>query len=572
MEFNHLLKDTFGEKIWILCAGPGGTGGGHDTNKGGGGGGGSGEVTMHVVNSSTVNDNMLNLTIGKRNNNTRTEDTDNYNSSSSTYVKYNTTTGEEAILKATGGFQGIKATTEEGAMGGSGGGYRIANDGDIKEQFNIATATAIKFGSAGGGGGYGVHSNNGDIGNQTKLLKTGSEYVYKYLDRTLNKRTGDSVSVDFNISLSNNQCDNTGTANVLKAGDGGRANENGQDGPKGYIMIFHKTTTKLNTNFSISNAYFGVNPKTGYKPAYNNYINDTAYFYMESGKQSISSSNFNKMFKLTPSSSDKPTYLAVGGGGGGGSYFYNEYYSVGGAGGGGGQPIYGNIEYQSGTNPIKFEVGGNGDFGGNTDVSKLGNDGDAGSDTKITLTNLDKLTAKGGGGGGKAHSSDAEMMGLAGYGGGMDGRVNEAPTGVTQTGPSGGFGTYSKKDYTESAEIFRATTDDVPSWYDLDDEPDEDSDFTYYQQNDNDSFEHEKNYKTDKPWQNGCFMNLKLDENDKLFFSGTKFEVSRGGDAGKDDFKGASDRENRSDRGKYRGDKGSSGFILCYGKGPSGPI
>ena len=574
VEFNHTITNEKDKNIWILCVGPGGIGGGHKDNKGGGGGGGTGEVRIDCLDITTVASKLIKLYIGPKNTETSPEDNNNnYNSETgaSTYVKYTSTSGTANTLLATGGFQGIKADTEEGAEGGQGGGYRTANNQQVMTTFDTSNSSTFKFGSGGGGGGYGVHSNNGDIGNQTwPYLNSGTKWDYKWLDRQANQKSGDSVYVDFNISLKSIKCDNTGSGKAAQGGSGGDAKQNGFDGPNGYIIIFHKTTSKLTKTFtSHSQAYFGVNPKTGYIPPHTNCITEKAYFYTGSGSTNINGSDFNKMFNLTSSSSAKPNYLAVGGGGGGGSYFYNEYYSVGGGGGGGGQPLYGNIEYQDTSKSLNFTVGGNGDFGGNADFNKLGKDGTKGSDTTITLTNGTVITAKGGGGGSKAYSSDYQEMGLAGYGGGMGSRVKQAPTGVTQTGPAGGFGTYSEMKLSGSR-TYEASAD--YNWYDLGEDSGDDDSFTYYQQIKSNNFEHKKNYITDEDWQNGCFMNLKLSSNDKQFFSGTTFEVSRGGDAGKDDLKGASKGEADFDRDKYQGAKGSSGHILVYGFGPSGPI
>ena len=58
-------------------------------------------------------------------------------------------------------------------------------------------------------------------------------------------KVGNGCNVDFGKTLNQKQCDNTGTAELLKGGAGGDIVSAGSNGPPGFIMVFHKTTKPL---------------------------------------------------------------------------------------------------------------------------------------------------------------------------------------------------------------------------------------------------------------------------------------------------------------------------------------
>lgn len=324
------------------------------------------------------------------------------------YMVYNTSTVNDTIpytcrptlVKATGGFKGYNGSDHyTGAGGGSGGGYRTGSHNEIKEYFNTATATTFKFGSAGGGGGGGYNGrDSGDLGNQTKLYEvSGKPYEYKYLDRTLNTKSAEDVRVNFNISLSGNNCDTTGEANVIDGGNGGPGQHNGNNAPDGFIMIFHKTNQPLHQDINPPEGFvFGYNPFSD-TIINSDFIHKNVLFYTnDTGKKTISKDFYNSIF-------DNSQCLIVGGGGGGGNTYWDGYESYGGGGGGSGgiqSASIGNIN----TNMV-INVGKTGQTYDTPGPSRKGKSGEDGDSSSIEYNGI--TVVAGGGNGGQAAKYDA---------------------------------------------------------------------------------------------------------------------------------------------------------------------
>ena len=153
------------------------------------------------------------------------------------------------------------------------------------------TTPTIPFGSLGGGSGIANMSNAGanggskTMGDRYELIpQTNSTTVfnYRYVDYTVNYRTPaqypmfSGVSARFDISLSGVPCDGTGTATILRPGDGGNAKASGNSAEGGFIMFFYKTTNPLTRNnntiikksvpISSGVTQYNYNPLTGKIP------------------------------------------------------------------------------------------------------------------------------------------------------------------------------------------------------------------------------------------------------------------------------------------------------------------
>ena len=581
-KFKHTVKNIpQGENVWVLYAGAGGNNGGYRV--GCGGGGGSGETVLSVIEN--VNPNLvLNCKIGSI----------NYNSEASSENSKTTITYGSTTLTANEGFCGDTTSNNTGANGGTGGGMAR----DTKTTQDTSTDTTFRFGSGFSGGGGGVYgANNGEYGNQTICsLQPGSTTKYDYFYQVNNGRGrgGYGCVLDFSKTLKGYLCDGTGqVSNFLPGGNGGTSpgnnqSVNGNDGPPGFIMIFHKTTKPLTRNFvPPTGASFGVNPKTNFIPTYTTFINEKAYFFVDSGNlASVPASDFNTMFNLTSTTpyENKPKYLAVGGGGGGGSPWWCEYHSFGGGGGGGGQPKYGTVDFQTNTNEsLTFIVGSNGGTGGKRGITVVGNSGDNGGDTTLTFANATTITAAGGGGGQNAADRRDELRpSLAGYGGGMGGRNNNVPS--RTSGPSGGFG---------SCPIQRSSEASGTSYYDAKIptnlefyetgnkyyiETFEPGHFTWYQKITEyyDIFSYvahttygDQNITREVYWRNGFDFNLIVSTD---YFAQSSFRVTYGGDAGNDGLSGIRNQTIDWERSAYSGKAGGPGYILMWGKGPSGQV
>lgn len=247
--FVHQMTNVSGDDVWILAAGPGGEGGMASTEKGssgGGGGGGPGEIVLKVISAKLYNG--VSCTIGTLCNSIDTLSENNF-----TTIKHTLESSDTLSIRACGGFKGNDASIGAGGRGGNGGGSCVGVSNTEITTFNTSDKTPKKsqyrFGSGYGGGGCGEGlAKNGFYGNQvTASWITGTTYDYKNIDNSDQSRKiyGEGCIVDFGKTLNKKQCDNTGTVNMLSGGNGGKVKSAGNNGPPGFIMIFHKTKVPL---------------------------------------------------------------------------------------------------------------------------------------------------------------------------------------------------------------------------------------------------------------------------------------------------------------------------------------
>ena len=190
----------------------------------------------------------MNLSIGTLCNSIDTLGDNNYTTIT------NTSTSTRLSMRVHGGFKGNKASNGSGGRGGNGGGLCVGKS-------EIITFTTLdkktpqnaeyRFGSGYGGGGQ-SRNGFGFYGNSVKAFEM-RDNIYEYKNianddsREYDNRGlhGANCFLDFGKTLNQKQCDNTGTVNMLSGGTGGRTATVGSNGPPGFIMIFHKTTTPL---------------------------------------------------------------------------------------------------------------------------------------------------------------------------------------------------------------------------------------------------------------------------------------------------------------------------------------
>ena len=253
-EFDHSFENVVDdENVWILAAGPGGEGGmSEDKAKGGGGGGGPGELVLKNISNKVYNG--ISCSIGCLCNSIDTLSDNNF-----TIITNTLNPSSKLEVTVYGGFKGKNTSSSSGGRGGNGGGLCVGKTDKIT--FNTVNKFTPKnaeyrFGSGCGGGGQG-RNGFGFYGNTVTALEIkDNTYSYKNMrnddSREYDSRgkDGKGCIVDFSKTLNQKQCDNTGTVrDFFRGGNGGGAGGDiasaGSNGPPGFIMIFHKTTTPL---------------------------------------------------------------------------------------------------------------------------------------------------------------------------------------------------------------------------------------------------------------------------------------------------------------------------------------
>ena len=244
-------------------------------------------------------------------------------------------------------------TTITDITGNSIFGYRYNTNTVTTDLYATSLITpTIPFGSIGGGGGWkldnGSDAQMGDRYELTPQTNSTTIFDYKYIDETSVKRVCDGsysgVLARFDISLSGITCDNTGTARILKPGDGGRHGNAGYNAEGGFIMFFYKTNVPLTVNkprikfqdSSIANGIkYNYNPYTDKIPGQidndlNNPGEDWLYYKYEYIYTDDTYMNFDHKIENLEGSN---VWFLVGGPGGAGGPLHAEACGSGGGGG-----------------------------------------------------------------------------------------------------------------------------------------------------------------------------------------------------------------------------------------------